>query len=326
MTPRGGLGRGLAVALVLLAVGCRRRSNVDPVQELAAIEALERERDTLRLRLEELTPKEGRFAEMPATGLRVGVPTALARDLIEHVIGGFVDQVTIVLVNLHVRKEGSVKKVVTLGEYTLDVNVDSVQGSLRTGKPAITFGGNQVSLAMPLSIAKGAARATIHFVWNGKSVGGMVCGDLDITREVSGSVKPATYPVKGTLVLSATATEILATPRFPRVEVRLEVEPSKESWAEVQKVLDDKEGVCGYVLDKVDVLAVVHALVAKGFEVRLPTEKLKAMRLPVGVQPSMVIRGKPVTLAVKVGGFAITPSMIWLGADVTLDPHAAAGG
>ena len=321
------LGKRLgAVAVALLAVfGCRRHSGLNDAQELAAVEALERERDALRARLEELTSRSGRFAQMPATAVRVGVPTTLARDLIERVIPGFVDRVTIVLADLHARKEGRVKKVVTLGEYTLDVDVESVQGSLRAGKPAVTFGGNQVALALPLAITSGTARATLHFVWNGKSVGGMVCGDLDITREVSGTVKPATYPVKGTLILSATATEILATPRFPRVEVRLEVEPSKESWDEVQKVLDDKEGVCGYVLDKVDVLAVVHGLVARGFEVRLPTEKLKAMSLPVGVQPSMVIRGKPVTLGVKVGGLAITPTMIWLGADVTVDSPAAPG-
>jgi hypothetical protein len=131
-------------------------------------------------------------------------------------------------------------------------------------------------------------------------------------------VKPDSYPISGSLLLTATARQILASPKFPVVKIKLKPEPSPESWAAVQKILDDKEGVCGFVLDKVDIAGVLETLIGKGFDVRLPTEKIKPMAVPVGIAPTMTVRGEPVTIEVKVGSLAITEHMIWLGADVAL--------
>ena len=87
--------------------------------------------------------------------MRVGVPTTLARDLIQRVVAGFVDQVTLELKNLKVKKSGRVKKVVTLGQYDLHVTIHRVTGRLKTGKPDVTFGGNKVTLALPVTVASG---------------------------------------------------------------------------------------------------------------------------------------------------------------------------
>jgi hypothetical protein len=141
---------------------------------------------------------------------------------------------------------------------------------------------------------------------------------MEITQEVSGSVRPDRYPVAGGLVLTATAKEILAEPRFPLIKVNLKVNPSAESWGAVQKILDEKEGACGFAVDKVDVLGLVKKIIDKGFNVRLPTEKIKPMAVPVGVEPTMEVRGKAVALGIKVGKLAITEHMIWLGADVSV--------
>src|ERR1700752_193333 len=100
---------------------------------------------------------------------------------------------------------------------------------------------------------------------------------MEITREVVGSVKPDHYSVSGSLTLSTDAERILASPHFPPLKIKRRVDPSPESWAAVQKVLDDQEGVCGFVVDNVDILGLVRDLVEKGFDVRLPTEKLKPM-------------------------------------------------
>jgi len=48
----------------------------------------------------------------------------------------------------------------------------------------------------------------------------------------------------------------------------------------VQGILDSKGGVCGFVIDKVDIKGVLEGLLGKGFDVRLPTEKLKPMAIP----------------------------------------------
>jgi hypothetical protein len=187
----------------------------------------------------------------------------------------------------------------------------------------VAFGGNRVTVALPVRIASGSGDATIDFKWDGKNISGAVCGDMEVHQRISGRVKPASYPVSGSLLLTATTQQILATPTFPRIKVKLKVEPSPDSWAAVQKILDDKEGVCGFVLDKVDIAGVLEGLIGKGFDVRLPTEKIKPVAIPVGIAPTMTVRGEALRIAVKVGNLAITEHMLWLGADVTLG--AAAG-
>jgi hypothetical protein len=309
----------LVVTPVLVAsVACGRKDRVGPDQIRAQIQQLEKERQTLRDRLNELMVKDPRLPGMPDTPVRVGVPTTLARDLIQRVVAGFVDQVTLELKNLKVKKSGRVKKVVTLGQYELNVVIHRVSGKLKTGKPDVTFGGNKVSLALPVTVASGSGSATIRFKWDGKNVAGATCGDLEVTQEVSGGVKPDTYPVEGGLVLTATASEILAAPRFPKIKVNLKVVPSDESWAAVDRILGEKEGLCGYVVDKVDVRGIVQRLVDKGFNVRLPTEKIKPLAVPVGIEPTMQVRGEPVALGIKLADLAITEHVIWLGARVSV--------
>jgi hypothetical protein len=312
------LAPALLGALALQACG-GREDRESPEELRAEIAALEKERDELRPKLDERIVNDPRIEGMPKAPVRVGVPTTLAKDLIERVTAGFVDHVTLELKNLKVDKTGTVKKVITLGEYELHVRIHRVSGKLKTGKPEVSFGGNKVALAMPVTIASGGGNATIHFKWDGKGVSDAVCGDLDVTEDVGGGVKPASYPVSGALVLTATAQEILASPKFPVIKVNLKVDPSEASWAAVQKILDDQHGVCGYVIDKVDVLKIVKGLIDRGFNVRLPTEKIKPMAVPVGIAPTMEVHGRQVELGIKLGELAITQDMIWLGAQVSVD-------
>jgi hypothetical protein len=229
-----------------------------------------------------------------------------------------VDQVTLELKNLKVKKSGTVKKVVTIGQYDLNVIIHRVTGKLKTGKPEVTFGGDKVAIALPVTVASGSGNATIRFKWDGKNVAGATCGDMEVTQEVSGGVRPDTYPVAGGLVLVATAKDILAQPRFPLIRVNLKVVPSDKSWAAVDSILGGKEGLCGYVVDKVNVRGIVQKLIDKGFNVRLPTEKIKPMAVPVGIEPTMEVRGQTVELGIKLGELAITEHMIWLGANVSV--------
>jgi hypothetical protein len=316
----------LAGALLLSAsLGCGRKGAATPEEMQAQIQALERERGELRQTLSQMITKDPRLAGMPENGVRVGVPTPLVRTLVQRVIGGFVDSVTLTLFNLKVHKAGTIKKVFSIGEYDLNVVIEEVTGKLETGKPDVTFGGNRIAVALPVRVASGSGDATITFRWDGKNISGAVCGDMTLEQKVSGRVKPESYPVSGGLLLTATARQILADPKFPVVRVKLKVEPSAESWAAVQKILDAQEGVCGFVLDKVDIKGVLEDLVGKGFDVRLPTEKIKPMAIPVGIAPTMTVRGEPITIGVKVGHLAITQHMIWLGADLSLAPATPAG-
>jgi hypothetical protein len=315
-TRRPGRSVLLALALASAAGGCRRGDRTPAEQLRQEIAALERERDQLRQKVDALIVKDPRVQGMPAQPVRVGIPTTLARELVEKVVAGFVDQVGLELHNLKVRKSGTVKKVVSIGTYELDVTITEIKGRLKTGQPDVRFGGNQISLALPVTVASGSGQADIHFKWDGKNVSGAVCGDADVTRHVTGGVKPDRYPLQGVLHLSATAEQILAEPRFPKIKIKLVVVPSEQSWAAVREILDSKEGLCGYVVDKVDVPKIVRGIVEKGFNVGLPTDKLKPVAVPVGIEPTMTVRGKPIALAIKVGGLAITEHTLWLGADV----------
>ena len=65
-------------------------------------------------------------------------------------------------------------------------------------------------------------------------------------------------------------------------------------------------------------------IVDKGFEVRLPTERIRPMAIPVGVAPTMTVDGRPVALDIRLGGLAITEQVIWLGANVAVKPRVEA--
>ncbi len=306
------------VSVLAASVACGRKDRQTPESLRADIAALETEREALRVRLNELMVKDPRLAEMPETPVRVGVPTTLARDLIQRVVSGFVDQVTLDLKNIKVGKRGTLKKIITIGAYDLKVTINQVTGKLKTGTPTMTFGGDHVAIAIPVMVVSGGGRATINFKWDGKNVGGAVCGDMDVTQVVSGSVRPATYPVAGGLVFTATTEQIMAAPRLPTTRINLKVVPSTASLATAQKILDDKGGVCGFVVDRVDIMGLIDTLLAKGFNVRLPTEKIKAVAMPVGVEPTMEVRGQPVALGIQVADLSITEQMIWLGARVSV--------
>jgi hypothetical protein len=313
----------LASGLILLMAGaCRRQDAASPEQLRSEIQSLERERDDLRSRLGDRITQDPRLPGLPDDPVRVGVPTTLVRTLITRAMAGFVDSVTLKLTNLKVHKTGTIKKMLPIGEYVLDVRIEEVTGHLKTGEPQVTFGGNRISVVLPVRVASGSGDATISFTWAGKNISGAVCGDMKIDQEVSGTVRPDSYTVSGSLLLTATERQILAAPKFPTVRIKLKVVPSPESWAAVQKILDEKEGLCGFVLDKVNIPGVLDGLIAKGFDVRLPTEKIKAMAVPVGIAPTLSVRDQPVTVAVKVGHLAITEHMIWLGADVALESAA----
>ncbi len=322
MTAHRRAGAGTLLALVLLlaaSTGCSRRKDAaTPEQMRAKIASLEQEIPALRQKLGDLVATDQRLQGMPTTGVRVGVPTPLARTLIERVVAGFVDSVTLRLTNLKVKKSGTVKKVVTIGQYDLAVVIEEVVGHLETGRPKVEFGGNRVALSLPVRIASGTGNANVNFKWDGKNISGAVCGDMEVNQDVAGTVKPEEYPVAGALQLTATAQQILASPKFPVVKVNLKVEPSAESWAAVQAILDSKGGACGYVVDKVNIRGVLEGLIGKGFNVRLPTEKIKPMAVPVGIAPTMKVGEDAIRIDVKVSELAITEHMIWLGANVTL--------
>ena len=84
----------------------------------------------------------------------------------------------------------------------------------------------------------------------------------------------------------------------------------------VQAILEAKRGVCGFVLDRVNVKGRIEELVGRGFDVALPTERLEPMRLPASIEESVTLAGRSVSLQVRPSGLTLGREMLWFGAGI----------
>ncbi|MBK9241640.1 MAG: hypothetical protein IPL75_15575 [Acidobacteria bacterium] len=276
------------------------------------------ERDRLRAEVVGAVHLDSRLTGGPDKPLRIGIPTTLARTVVSTLAAGVTDQVSLTLANLRVRRQGEIRRVVSLGDFDLTLRVKQVNVKLGAGTPDLQFGGNQMRMAMPVRVESGTGTAEIDFLWHARGISNAVCGDMTMLEVVTGTVTPAVYRLAGTLQLSTTDDAIMVTPRMPALRIRVRVVPSKASWDLVQKALDAKRGLCGFVIDRVNIPEGLEGMLARGFSVRLPIEKVRPMALPIGFAQTVMVRGTPVQIGVKAGGLMITSDMIWLGADVTL--------
>ena len=320
MKRRRALAGAALVALIAVSPGCSRRASPEQVRGWSAeIQRLEAEQDSLRTRSTELVAKDPRIPRLPKGDVVVSVPTAFLRSVIVRVFEDVVDNVTLRLSGLKAHTAKSVKKVVTIGEFVLDIDIHEVIGRLRPGRPEIGFGGNRISMSLPLAISEGHGEATVHFVWDGKRMADVTCGDMDVTQKVTGSVIPADYVVSGGMELAVRGNKIVCTPVFPETRLRIRVKPSKESWAAVDSILAEKHGACGWVLDKVDVPKMLEGIVQeKGINVKLPVNKLKPFALPAGVQDTVTVGEKSLVIDTRTNTLRIDPDAIWYSADVAL--------
>ena len=306
---------------VLLAGGCARTPSQEERQGwVREIQRLETEQDSLEARAAVLIAADPRIQALPTGDVVVAVPTSFIRNVIDRLFQDVVNRVTLRLSGIKAHVSKKVKKVVTVGEFTVDVDIKQVVGKIRPKTPKVGFGGDSISLSLPIRIKEGRGDATIHFVWNGKNVAGLACGDLDITQDVSGDVIPADYLVTGRIDLSIRGRRVVAALRFPETRLRVRVRPSKESWAAVNAILEEKRGVCGWVLDKVDVPSLLENLTeTKGFNVKLPVDKLKPVILPAGIRDSVQVGTRSLAIDAKTNSIRIDQDAIWYAADVKLE-------
>jgi hypothetical protein len=310
----------LLLALLLAPVGCSRTARPDEVRAWnAEIEALQAEQDSLRVRAAELVSRDESLRRIPKGDVVLSVPTRFIRRVLERVFEDVVDNVTLSLKGLKAHIARSVKKVVPIGEFAVDIDIHEVRGRLRPRIPQLVFGGNRVAMSLPVEVSQGDGNATVHFVWDGKNVSGMTCGDMDVTQKVTGSVIPAEYVLEGSVKLATRGSRIVCTPEFPETRIRLRLEPSRESWEAVNAILAEKQGACGWVLDKVDVPGMLKELVQeKGFDVKLPVHKITPFALPAGVRDTIQVGGRVLTFTTRTNTLRIDPDAIWYSADVAV--------
>lgn len=312
----------MAVALAVTLAGCAERVSSRRARmwndEIARLQATQ---DSLRARAAEIVAADPRLASIPKGDVVISVPTSFVRQVIVRVFDDVADHVTLTLKGLKAHIAKPLKKGITIGTYVLDVDIQEVVGTLKPGTPRIEFGGNRVAMTLPVDVDKGTGRAIIHFVWDGKNVAGVTCGDLDVTQPVDGNVVPSSYVVSGSLKMDLRGNRIVCVPAFPETKVRLRVEPSRASWAAVDSIINLRGGMCGWVLDRVDIPAVLQRLVnEKGFNVKLPVHKIQSFTLPAGVRDTVTVAGRSISLSTRTNSLRIDPDAIWYSADVAVRP------
>ena len=323
MRPGRMLRSAVLLALVLASAGCSRTATPDQVRAWnAEIDSLLAEQDSLRVRAAELVAADASLRRLPQGDVVLSVPTRFIRQVLERVFEDVADHVTLTMLGLRAHIEKSVKKVIPIGDFVLDIDIHRVRGTLRPRPPELTFGGNQVAMSLPVEVQEGTGTATVNFVWDGKNISGMTCGDFEVTQRVSGNVVPAEYRLDGTMKLAIKGNRIVCTPVFPETKIRLRLEPSKESWAAVDSILAEKSGVCGWVLDKVDVHGLLEGLInERGFNVRLPVHKIKPFALPAGVRDTIQVGDRVLAFTTRTNTLRIDPDAIWYSADVEVKPE-----
>jgi len=325
-SPRTILAAACLVLLAALGVACAQRTSDDQVRAWNAdIARLEAEQDSLHRRAAELIALDAKIQALPEGEVVVSVPTSFVRGMIERVFEDVADHITLSLSGIRAHVAKTVKKVVTIGEFVVDVDSMKAVGKLRPGKPEITFQGGRVGLSLPVTVTEGRGEAVVHFVWNGKNVAGVTCGDMDVSQRVDGTIVPADYRLSGTLSLEIQGARAVGTMHFPETRLQIRVKPSQKSWDAVQAILDQKRGVCGWVLDKVDVPSLLTGVVeTKGFSVKLPLDRLRPIRFPAGAQDSVTVGGRVIAVSAQTRTLRIDPDAIWYSATVHVGSGAAA--
>ena len=305
------------------------------------LDGLSRDERVLRLH-EDYRRLRARFEAVLAREPFVGETERMRGDMVLALREGFVkevaeeaaqryfDRVALDLSGVEVTESGEVHTDtflgrVNAGRWTLNVTLLHLRGLLRARSPRIELKeGNEVALALAVLLEEGQGTAALRFAWKSRGVAKIVCRNFETRQEVSGRVKPDEYPVQGSFVLAAAKDALVATPGFDPA-FRVNVELSRESWAQVRAQLEAQDDItrCGLGLDPDKVFGRLQELVRKGFIVRLPRKLLRTVTLPAGITQSVEVQGRRVGLTVTQDALRITPEGLWYGIGIRADAPGA---
>ena len=323
--------RALVVAAAVLVVAAgvvsalrlRALRSEGPAPTEAELKAMTDERrrlqDDLRVLLDEHAVLD--FASAPSGSVLIGVPTVFVEELVRQMVSGVFSEVRLRLSDIKTSHEADVKAKVLftqkIGHFILDVHVKDVEAVLRPSQPPLAFGGNTPGVRLPVTVAEGLGHGTVRFRWQGKGLAGAVCGDLDVSPDVSSRVKPASYTVAGDFQLAAEGETLVARPRLRPLKLKLILQPTEATWATlastVENVREDKNGICRMAIRKVDVGSIVRGVIRKGFDVTVPADLVQPVTLPAAVEQAVTLEGRTVKLGARPVGLHVTPRMIWYG-------------
>lgn len=321
----------LLLAVTVLSAVLHWRSlqpTLPPPPTEAQLAALAARRDALQVRLRDVIVANGEksLARAPRGDVMIGIPTGFTRAILEQIVTGLFDGMTLTLKNLKVHKEGEVKVKVIIGKkrvgkYALDVQIHQVRGVLKPGRPSLQFSKDRVAVSLPVRLASGEGNADIRLRWDSRGLlANTVCGDTDVTKSVTGGVIPQDYVLAGAFRIATAGEAIVLRPDFTEeLKVKIFVDPSEQAWQAVDEVVKAQRAGCESALNKIDIKEVLAKLVGRGFGVKIPSKVIKPVRVPAGIRQSLELQGIRVSLQVKSTGLKLDSDRLWYGADVALE-------
>ncbi len=314
--------RRALLAAVVAASACAREPRTSPER----LEQLRHAHDLLHDRLEAAAAKDALVTRvLKGDGqVMVAVKSDLLEDVFEVVASRYLQRVVLDLGGVTAHADGALRKhsfigTLDVGHWSADFTFDRMRGVLHGRTPTVhAAGGNQIRVAMPVSVEETDGRVTAHFTWKSSGIAKAVCRNFDLTRTVTGRVLPARYSVEGAFVLSAAGDTVTAMPRFPKRSYRLRIDLSPESWDEVRAALATQDSLfkCGIPLDPDGVVRKLHELADAGIDVKLPDSLFRPIRFPAATQSAVTIGDKVVEVSARTIAFRLDGDAFWSTASV----------
>lgn len=255
----------------------------------------------------------------PEVAVVVGVPNDLVIEILTRVFTDGLDGLPVRVEDLRVKLDRPLKVKVlarrlTLGDFELEVLLRSATARIAAGAPAISIGHGRIRLRAPLQLVGGRGRAKVHFRWAGRGLTKAVCADLDVSLEVEGILEPLAADLDGSALLAVQGSEFVLHPQLPRHRLRMRIVPSDESWAKVEALVAAQKGACRFALNTAKVVPKLRRLIAKGFPITVPTDRVKTVRISLAMTERLPLKDRTLVIGTSPAALEIGAASLWFGA------------
>ncbi len=206
---------------------------------------------------------------------------------------------------------------VTVGAWTVDLTVQSIAGTLRTGAPRLSVTRpDYIDVAVPVHLEKGRGTGALTFAWDSRSLTSVLCRDFTVTDQLTGRILPSDYVVHGGFHVRARGTQLVLVPDFPRERYLLKVDLVPESWDRVNAALAAQTPTerCGTLLRPAVVMERLQEIGQRGFRVALPRSIFRPIVLPAAVSETVEVEDRKMKLVVTPQQLHVGPGFFWYSA------------
>jgi hypothetical protein len=266
----------------------------------------------------------------------VAIRTGYLSGLIREVARRYLERVELDLSpHIQVRQGGDVSKktpfgTMTFGQWKVDVDIAHLAGVLGAeASPELDVAGdNRVRLMIPVRVSSAQGQGVARFEWDSKSVANVLCKDFAVEEQLDAIALPAHYRVRGGFLFSQLQNELVAQPEFPAEKFHIRVDLTPESWAKVQRALENQDTweKCALGVDPPEILAKLREIAQRGFDFKLPRSLFRPIVMPAFFRSRVSTDAGEVDVAVDPRALRLTADHLYYAADlrVKLMPAPAA--